>query len=276
MASAEATCQCPHCSANTGTQVGYVPSQESLAAMAKAGTLVKPPPNYKPGARTEKEKAPHLPRVYLAQAVLDVKPDGPERSKNPVVYSVHRSASASRIGAGQTRLKRRATGASSRSGTGLPRGRAGGETRKPAARHSKLVWIFAHNSIGGNVAKVEIDLCGIRALKLAGRTLTATVTNPSATRRYVGFEHAGEFSEWQRENPGVDFSHGECASAPQHTLVAKRKADMLAFCERLAESSPKFAQLLTAQTNNKAARGAVRSMLNAATVSFPMPHEETP
>ena len=69
VAAAEATCLCPHCSSKVGKQVGYVPSQESLEAMAKAGTLAKPPPNYRPGARTEKEKAPQLPRVYLAQAV---------------------------------------------------------------------------------------------------------------------------------------------------------------------------------------------------------------
>ena len=271
VAAAEATCECPHCSARTGKQIGYVPSQESLAAMAKAGTIVKPPPNYKPGARTEKEKVPHLPRVYLAQAVLDVKPDGPERSKNPV-FSVRQSASASSIGTGQTRSKRR-TGASHSAGTELSRG-AGGGKRKPAARHSKLVWIFAHDWIGGNVAKVEIDLGGIRALKLAGRTLTVTVTNPAATRRYVGFEHTSEFSEWQREQPGVDFSHGECTSAEQHTLVVKRKADITAFCERLAQSSTKFSKLLATQKSNRGDRpkGSFGgSTLSAVTVSFSAP-----
>lgn len=69
MATAEATCTCPYCSGKVGKQVNYVPSQESIEAAAKAGTLIKPPPNYRPGARTQKEKAPHLPRVYLAQAV---------------------------------------------------------------------------------------------------------------------------------------------------------------------------------------------------------------
>ena len=69
MEAAEITCACPYCSGKVGKQVSYVPSQESLEAAAKAGTLIKAPPNYRPGARTEKEKAPHLPRIYLAQAV---------------------------------------------------------------------------------------------------------------------------------------------------------------------------------------------------------------
>jgi hypothetical protein len=42
--------------------------------------------------------------------------------------------------------------------------------------------------VAGNVAKVEIDLAGICALKLVGRTLSVSVTNPAATRRFVGYE----------------------------------------------------------------------------------------
>lgn len=69
MAIAEAACACQYCSGKVGKQVSYVPSQESLQAAANAGAQMKRPPDYRPGARTEKEQAPHLPRVYLAQAV---------------------------------------------------------------------------------------------------------------------------------------------------------------------------------------------------------------
>ena len=73
---AEMSCICPICSKD-GKVCMHVPSELSLAAAADAGHKWVPPPNYKPGARTEAEKAPHLPQICLAQAVLDVLPDGP-------------------------------------------------------------------------------------------------------------------------------------------------------------------------------------------------------
>ena len=73
---AEMSCICPICSKD-GKVCMHVPSELSLAAAADAGQKWVPPPNYKPGARTEAEKAPHLPQICLAQAVLDVLPDGP-------------------------------------------------------------------------------------------------------------------------------------------------------------------------------------------------------
>jgi hypothetical protein len=67
----------------------------------------------------------------------------------------------------------------------------------------------------------------------------------SAASRYKG-----QFSQWQQESPGVDFSEGECTSASEHTLVARRKADMTAFCERLAACSVKFTKLLAAKSSD--------------------------
>ena len=52
----------------------------------------------------------------------------------------------------------------------------------------KLCLLYA-----GNVAKVEIDLAGVCALKLIGRTLAVTVTNPAATRRFVGYEYVPRY-----------------------------------------------------------------------------------
>ena len=53
---------------------------------------------------------------------------------------------------------------------------------------SELLKTKVPSSSSGNVAKVEIDLAGICELKLIGRTLTVSVTNPAATRRFVGYE----------------------------------------------------------------------------------------
>ena len=88
------------------------------------------------------------------------------------------------------------------------------------------------------MAKVEVNLGGVCALKRSGRMLTISVSDPAkTTRRYVGTWHNGAFSHWQEEAAGVDFSSGECSNAGEHVLVARRKADMEAFCERIAASS---------------------------------------
>ena len=64
-----------------------------------------------------------------------------------------------------------------------------------------------------------------------------------ALPRLVGMLSAGT-PAGQEEAAGVDFSSGECSNAGEHVLVARRKADMEAFCERIAASSRKFAALL--------------------------------
>jgi hypothetical protein len=170
MEAAEVTCACPYCSGKVGKQVSYVPSQESLEAAAKAGTLMKRPPNYRPGARTEKEKAPHLPRVYLAQAVgsyrslaaslifwglslpvfvdglwqvIDVKPSGPPHMKGHGSHSTSSSHSRMR------RKSRPAPRVHADSSQVMREQRPNQVRNIRPARHSKLVWIFAHDWLGG-------------------------------------------------------------------------------------------------------------------------------
>ena len=106
------------------------------------------------------------------------------------------------------------------------------------------------------MAKVEVNLGGVCALKRSGRMLTISVSDPAkTTRRYVGTWHNGAFSHWQEEAAGGDFSSGECSNAGEHVLVARRKADMEAFCERIAASSRKFAALLEQSAQTKASGG---------------------
>lgn len=147
------------------------------------------------------------------------------------------------------------------------------------------------------MAKVEIDLAGVCAVKLVGRTLTVSVTTPAAIRRFVGYEYVpthrycclplrirpvslsklyqiggrrykGQFSQWQLESPGVDFSAGECTNATQHILVARRKADMTAFCERLSACSAKFANLLAPNVSNSEGSPHIATKSTRANVSF--------
>jgi hypothetical protein len=169
MEAAEVTCACPYCSCKVGKQVSYVPSQESLEAAAKAGTLMKAPPNYRPGARTEKEKAPHLPRVYLAQAVrscrlpaaalkvcslsllcvdglwqvIDVKPSGAPHMRGHGSHST--STSYSRV----RRKSRPAPRVHTNNSQAIREQRRNQVQSIRPARHSKLVWIFAHDWLGG-------------------------------------------------------------------------------------------------------------------------------
>ena len=241
---AEMSCICPICSKD-GKVCMHVPSELSLAAAADAGHKWVPPPNYKPGARTEAEKAPHLPQICLAQAVLDVLPDGPRvqgRKKDAAVSPPPPAA-----------LSSSASRPVSPSG---PSDSVAIRWQPRRARAVTLVWTFAHDWVGGNVAKVEVNLGGVCALKRSGRMLTISVSDPAkTTRRYVGTWHNGAFSHWQAEAAGVDFSSGECSNAGEHVLVARRKADMEAFCERIAASSRKFAALLEQSAQSKASAG---------------------
>ena len=78
--------------------------------------------------------------------------------------------------------------------------------------------------------------------------------------------YKGQFSEWQKELPGVDFSAGECTSATEHILAGRRKADIDGFCERLAVCSSKFAKLLAAKTSDGG--GGHHSKPGGSAVSF--------
>ena len=80
--------------------------------------------------------------------------------------------------------------------------------------------------------------------------------------------YKGQFSEWQKELPGVDFSAGECTSATGHILAGRRKADIDGFCERLAVCSSKFAKLLAAKTSDGGGGRQSASKPGGSAVSF--------